>query len=193
MGESTSQYFAMPHDVLPGVRQVHRALPGHDAEHVERKQHARGMQLGIGMFQEVGDHVRAMPRRDARSGNRSWRLSGRPRQGSARSRTGFRPRPASAAFFARAMSYSCTLGCEGSVHTSLPFSRQAWPVVCDFTASSGCVSTSRWSRKMAMRAMACMSCECRKWVNFGRSWNADCGAARPADDRTECSRCRRCP
>src|SRR5258708_4765878 len=65
------------------------------------------------------------------------------------------------------MSYSCTLGWEGSVHTSLPFSRHACPVLCDFTASSGWVSTSRWSRKMAIRAMACKFCECRKRMNEG--------------------------
>src|SRR5580692_9370654 len=52
---------------------------------------------------------------------------------------------------------------------SFPFSRQGWPVLWDFTASSGCATTNRSSRKMATRAMACIPCECRKWVNLGRS------------------------
>ena len=61
MGESTSQYFAMRDDVLPGMREVHWPLPGHDAENIERQQHACGVKLGVGMLQEVGNHIGTMP------------------------------------------------------------------------------------------------------------------------------------
>src|SRR5437773_11334232 len=58
------------------------------------------------------------------------------------------------------------LGWEGSVQTSLPFSRHACPVLRDFTASSGWVVTSRLSRKIAIRAIGCMFWDWRKRTNF---------------------------
>ena len=48
------------HDVLSGVGEIDLALPGHDAEDVEAEQHARGMEFGIGLFEEAGDDVGAL-------------------------------------------------------------------------------------------------------------------------------------
>ena len=49
------------HDVLPGMSQVHVALPRHHPEDVQREQRPLRVHLGIGLVQEVGDHVRARP------------------------------------------------------------------------------------------------------------------------------------
>ena len=43
-------------------------------------------------------------------------------------------------------------------------------VAFDLTASSGCATTSRSSRNIAIRAIACIPCECKKCVYFARSW-----------------------
>src|SRR5580698_3777930 len=48
------------HNVLSGVRQIYRALPGHDSEDVEREQYSGGMDLGIGAIEEVGNHFRTL-------------------------------------------------------------------------------------------------------------------------------------
>ena len=41
--------------------QVHLALPGHDAEDIQRKQNAHRVQLGIGVLQEISNYIGAMP------------------------------------------------------------------------------------------------------------------------------------
>ena len=48
-------------NVLTGMGQVHWTLPCHDAKHVEREEHAGGVNLCIGMFQEVGNYVGPVP------------------------------------------------------------------------------------------------------------------------------------
>src|SRR5208283_4578827 len=47
-------------DVLTGMGQVNRALPGHHAEYVEREQDAGWVNLRVGALQESGDHVGAL-------------------------------------------------------------------------------------------------------------------------------------
>ena len=47
-------------DVLSGVGKVDLALPGHHAEDVEAQQDARGVEFGVGFFQEGGDDVGAL-------------------------------------------------------------------------------------------------------------------------------------
>ena len=180
------------YDVLSGVRQVHRTLPRHYAKHVEREQHARRMQLGVGMLQEVGNHVRAMPGRDARSGNRTSHLSGRLRQGSGRSRTGSRPRPGRPRTLPGRCCIPAPWDCDVSVQTSFPFSRHAFPLLRTSPpvrdAPPPAVRRGKW---LCGRWRACLA-------------NAGSGPALarrgcthvvvpPADDRTEYSRCRRCP
>ena len=53
--------FRHGHDILPRMCQVHLALPGHDAEDIQRKQNAHRVQLGIGVLQEISDDIGAMP------------------------------------------------------------------------------------------------------------------------------------
>ena len=51
MGESTSQYFAMPTMSCPGVREVDGALPGHYTEDVKREQDSgAGVEFSIRLF-----------------------------------------------------------------------------------------------------------------------------------------------
>ena len=130
------------HDVLTGMGQVYRALPGHDAEHVERQQRARGVKLGVGVLQEVGNDVRAMPfrmlRLEVEAGvflvafGREAHVIELNFVG-----TGFGRLPGQSDVVL------LHLRLRGIGPTSLPFSRHACPVLCDFTASSGWVSTNR--------------------------------------------------
>src|SRR5215469_9931501 len=126
------------------------------------------MQFRVGTLEEVGDHVAAMPvgmrGLEGKAGIFLVALGGKAdiiELNLIDSLLGGLLRQRDIKFR--------TLAWEGSVHTSLPFSRHGLPVLRDCTASSGWFTTRRSSRKMATRAMACIPCECRKRVNFGRS------------------------
>ena len=54
------------HNILSGMGKIDGALPCHDPKDVEREQDTGGMELGISLLEEGGDHLRAL--RAARGG-----------------------------------------------------------------------------------------------------------------------------
>src|SRR6266849_184933 len=160
------------YDVLPVVRKIDGALPRHDSEDVEREQGAGRVNLGIGAIEEIGDHFRALHLR--------WMvgmLGLIVESGIFLVAFGGKADVVELHFIDSGLGYKLgqgdvivlDFGIRGVGQTSLPFSRQLSPVRSDLTASSGWLVTRCSSRKMAMRAMACMFSECRKWMSLGRS------------------------
>ena len=54
-------------DVLPGMGKIHRPLPRHHPENVQREQHAAGVQLAVSARQKIADHIGAGARRASSS------------------------------------------------------------------------------------------------------------------------------